>query len=183
MASAYNNNEAIDGISSGDVHNVSCDSCRSMKIYSDRYKCLQCVDYNLCGNCFEERLQTKDHVSGHPMAHMKIPNELFGQPIRHSQEITMTKVQEILVGKKHNIQCDSCRTSIVGARFKCDTCHNYNLCSACVKQRVISKQHRNTHPLVVNGNESLIKIDISDIRKGDILGQGGFGPLIHLFVD
>ena len=165
-------------MASGEVHNVRCDSCRSTKIYSDRYKCLECVDYDLCGNCFEERCQTKEHLSGHPMAHMKIPKELFGQPIRTSKEITLTRVQEMLAGKKHNLECDGCRTSIVGARFKCDTCHSYNLCSSCLKQRVVSKQHRSTHPLVVASTESLIKIDIDDIRKGNILGQGGFGSLI-----
>ncbi|CAF0831256.1 unnamed protein product [Rotaria sp. Silwood1] len=79
MAKPYNNNEEIGGISSGNTHNASCDSCRSAKIYSDRYKCLQCIDYDLCGHCFEERRETRPHSSGHAMVHFKIPNELFGQ--------------------------------------------------------------------------------------------------------
>ncbi|CAF4644918.1 unnamed protein product [Rotaria sp. Silwood1] len=79
MAKPYNNNEEIGGISSDNTHNASCDSCRSAKIYSDRYKCLQCIDYDLCGHCFEERRETRPHSSGHAMVHFKIPNELFGQ--------------------------------------------------------------------------------------------------------
>ena len=181
MADFYNNNEETDDSLSYNVHDVSCSGCNSTQIYSDRYRCLVCVDYDLCGNCFEERRQTKAHLSGHTMAHLKVPNELFGQFIRHVKEITLKKIHELLAGQRHDNVCNGCRTPIIGVRFKCDTCYNYNLCSRCMEQRVTSKQHQNTHPLVPTSNQSLMKININDIRKGDILGQGAFGSLICLF--
>lgn len=177
MAQLYNNNVEIDDLSYDNIHNISCDGCKSAQIYSDRYKCLQCIDCNLCGNCFEERRQTKEHSTGHAMVHFKLPNELFGQPIRHSNQITLKKINELFIGKQHGIECNGCRQSIVNVRFKCDTCHNYNLCSGCMQQRITSKNHNNTHPLVVASNENLPKIDISDIRKGGMIGKGGFGML------
>ncbi|CAF1296310.1 unnamed protein product [Rotaria sordida] len=109
MANAYNNNEETDDSSSDNMHNVSCNGCNSTKIYSDRYRCLQCIEYDLCGNCFEERRQTKEHLSGHAMVHLKVPNELFGQPIRHSKEITLTKINELLAGKHHDLTCQVCK--------------------------------------------------------------------------
>ena len=178
MANAYNNNEESDGPASDNIHFVSCKACESSQIYSDRYRCLQCADYDLCGNCFEERRQSKEHVSGHAMAHLKLPNELFNQPVRSSREITLTKIGELLAGKRHNIDCNGCRISIVGVRFKCDTCHNYHLCLTCMRQHVTSKQHQSSHPLIATSPQSLIKIDINDIRKGDVLGQGAFGKCI-----
>ncbi|CAF1191142.1 unnamed protein product [Rotaria sordida] len=46
-----------------------------------------------------------------------------------------------------------------------------------MRQGVINKQHQNDHPLVATSNQSLTKIDISDIRKGNVLGQGAFGQV------
>ncbi|CAF2390569.1 unnamed protein product [Rotaria sp. Silwood2] len=177
MAKPYNNNEEIDGISSGNTHNASCDGCRSAHIYSDRYKCLQCIDYDLCGYCFEERRETRPHSSGHAMVHFKIPNELFGEHVPCPNDITLAKLNELLAGKQHNTKCDGCSIQIVGVRFKCDTCHNYNLCSKCMQQRVTSKNHQSTHPLVVASNQSLLKININDILKGEVLGHGAFGQV------
>ena len=44
-----------------------------------------------------------------------------------------------------------------------------------MRQRVTSKQHQSTHPVIATSPQSLVKIDINDIRKGDVLGQGAFG--------
>lgn len=175
MAKSYNNNEDIGGISSGNTHNVTCDSCLSRHIYSDRYKCLQCTDYDLCGHCFEERRQSKSHLTGHAMVHFKIPKELFGQNISNSNEVTLSKLQKLFENKQHNTHCNGCSRNIIGIRFKCDTCHNYNLCLNCMQKGTVSKNHQNTHPLVVTDNRSLLKIDVNDIVKNEVLGRGAFG--------
>ncbi|CAF1946493.1 unnamed protein product [Rotaria magnacalcarata] len=177
MATPYNNNEEVDGISSGNIHNATCDSCRSRRIYSDRYKCLQCDDYDLCGHCFEGRCQTKSHSSDHAMVHFKIPNELFGQYFPNPSEVTLGKLTELFSNKKHNIKCSGCSVEIVGVRFKCDICHNYNLCSKCMQRGVVSKNHQQTHPLVVASSQSLLKVDINDIVKKEELGRGAFGQV------
>ncbi|CAF1002927.1 unnamed protein product [Rotaria sordida] len=43
-----------------------------------------------------------------------------------------------------------------------------------MEHHVANKNHQNTHPLVVASNQDLIKIDVLDICKGRVLGQGAF---------
>ena len=180
MAAGYNNNEEIDQLSYDNMHYVPCSACQSTQIYSDRYNCLQCDHYNLCGNCFEERRQTKAHSSGHAMIHFRVPNELFGRPIHDSNQMTLKKIKELFHTQRHGMQCDKCEQSIVGIRFKCDTCYNYNLCFKCMEQRAVSKNHQNTHPLVVASDENLVHIDVADIhydKTKAAVGKGGFGMM------
>jgi len=63
----------------------------------------------------------------------------------------------------------------VGARFKCDKCGNYDLCSTCLENQVTNKKHTTEHPMILMGLQNLAKIDVHDIHRGDLLGQGGFG--------
>jgi hypothetical protein len=79
-------------------------------------------------------------------------------------------------------RCNGCATKpIVGIRFKCDTCPNYNLCLTCVEQQRITLQHEINHPLILVDKYSLPKIDMSDIKRSAIIGEGGFGKIEIFF--
>ena len=45
-------------------HRVTCSVCGLENFQVDRYKCLICVDYNVCAQCFEKRLQSEQHSNG-----------------------------------------------------------------------------------------------------------------------
>ena len=47
--------------------NIICDGCGKKNFINHRYKCLKCVNFDLCGNCFENRIQAKDHSYKHDM--------------------------------------------------------------------------------------------------------------------
>jgi next-to-BRCA1 protein 1 len=167
-----------------DVHRVPCDGCPTLCIYSDRYKCLQCEDYDLCGDCFEKRRETKQHKSGHAFAHFKIPMELFGEPItKPNDEVTLTKFKERFATIEHtNVTCDGCeKMPIIGIRFKCDTCCDYDLCLECMEKQVVTNEHDTKHSLIVIGKDRFNQIDINDIELGDELGRGAFGMKIVYF--
>jgi len=128
--------------------------------------------------CFEKRLEADGHRNGHALAHFRMHNELFGEPVKDiHRDVTLTKLIKRFENVQHqNTCCDGCNTeTIVGIRFKCDTCPNYDLCLKCMKDKVETNHHTANHPLVVIGENHLKQIEWDDIEIGEKLGQGGFG--------
>lgn len=161
-----------------EIHKVRCSACDTSSIKSDRYKCLNCKDLNLCAQCFERRREPKEHKSGHAFVHFKSPGELFGQTVT-DDEVTYAKLKQTHGNEIHeSITCDGCKSdTIKGLRFKCDSCPNYDLCQRCVDRGVTTKTHKSSHPLIVVPLRAIQQIPVDDIQLGDELGSGAFGTL------
>jgi ZZ type zinc finger protein len=56
------------------THLVTCDGCNSTTITGVRYKCLNCVAYDLCEKCESNN----DHESTHVFAKIKMPLMHYG---------------------------------------------------------------------------------------------------------
>lgn len=180
-----NNNNQIED--NEDIHHVECASCQMKPLrHVDRYRCLECstssIGYDLCGRCFEKRRETQHHSSGHAMIHFKLPNEFLGIHINSlNNDITLNKIKQLNTlrdEKHHGIQCDGIcnQKHLIGLRFKCDTCANYNLCETCaLKNHVTTKMHKRDHPLILSSDKVMPKIDPNDIELGEVLGRGAFG--------
>ncbi|CAF3933797.1 unnamed protein product [Didymodactylos carnosus] len=164
-----------------EYHRVSCDGCGINGFKIDRYKCLKCENFDLCARCFDRRKESAQHKSGHPMAHFKLPNELFGKKYDNYKDVTMTNLQKEYADEVNtNIYCDFCRKDdFKGLRFKCDTCPDYDLCQQCVDNGKTNKGHKSDHPMIVAHNASLSQIDRRDIDydEDDFLGGGAFGKV------
>ncbi|CAF0885011.1 unnamed protein product [Rotaria sordida] len=161
-----------------ETHKVRCAACDTYPIRSDRYKCLNCKDLNLCGHCFECRRESKEHKSGHVFAHFKSPGELFGQEVT-DDEVTFDKLKKLCASEIHeSIVCDGCKLEpIKGLRFKCDTCPNYDLCQKCVDRNTTTQTHKPSHPLIVTPRRTIQQIPVEDIQLGDEIGSGAFGSV------
>ncbi|CAF1133487.1 unnamed protein product [Adineta ricciae] len=166
----------LDLDNSTEVHQIRCSGCDSPRIVGDRYKCLECADYDLCGRCFDQRRQTRDHLTGHIMVHFSSPEEVFGQPVAGlNNAINLTALTEkYQLEEQSDIECNVCKMNpLRGLRFKCDTCYDYNLCVNCVKKRA----HDRSHPLLAMGKSRFLEIPVDDIELGDEVGRGGFGTV------
>jgi len=102
------------------VHNAICDAC-NQTIIGLRYKCSNCPDYDLCESCI---LGDK---AAHDPSHKFIPIR-FPLHLRRSH---------------FHIICDGCQTVVNGDRYKCTTCPDYDLCSACEPKK--AEIHDATH--------------------------------------
>ena len=161
-----------------------CDVCHKPRPQSDHYRCLECPDFDMCDMCFEKRHEVDGHKNGHAFAHFRMAHELFGETVQDiRREVTLTKLIKRFESVQHRqTSCDGCQiNSIVGLRFKCDTCPNYDLCLKCMKNKVETNRHTANHPLVVIGENHLKEIEWDDIEIGEKLGQGGFGKSYEVF--
>ncbi|CAF1341964.1 unnamed protein product, partial [Rotaria sp. Silwood1] len=161
-----------------ELHNVTCEECGDNPIRDDRYKCLQCDNFNLCAGCFERRAEPKKHKSGHLLVHFRLPNELFGRTVSND-DVTIEKLKEFYVKEVNkSVICDGCKVSdFVGLRFKCDSCPDYDLCLKCATTGVTTNDHKLTHPLILNSRRVIVQISINDIELGEKLGSGNFGAV------
>lgn len=163
----------------GVEYSARCIGCVSASLSGEFYKCLQCLNYELCPACFEKRYESRGHISGHAFARFLTPGELFGETINRV-DVTLEKVKVKFNDENHeHVTCDGCGTGpLIGPRFKCDHCYDYDLCINCVNVGKISKTHDRTHSVVLISSARLLKIDWSDIELMNELGSGAFGKSI-----
>ena len=103
------------------VHeDVACDGCNACPIVGPRFKCTICPDFDLCEAC-EQRA-----AHPHPMIKFTAPEQAAESIHEH-------------------VECDVCHMCpIIGTRFKCAVCRNFDMCAACERKDL----HDPSHPLL-----------------------------------
>ncbi|CAF1207640.1 unnamed protein product [Adineta steineri] len=73
---------------------VSCDLCSKTNFSGRRYKCLSCDNYDLCGLCYDNNVESQNHLNNHPMQCIltKAAYELFyaGESISYRTIVSLT---------------------------------------------------------------------------------------------
>lgn len=124
---------------------IYCDKCKGC-IYGMRYKCLSCADYDLCSNCIDNRATA--HSAAHSFVRIKSSSTdiLCGNGTAHQTSSKPPQAASGLAYKEneqsniHAAFCDKCDKRIVGVRYRCDDCVDFDLCSECFPHR------ETTHP-------------------------------------
>ncbi|OJA10315.1 hypothetical protein AZE42_05181 [Rhizopogon vesiculosus] len=138
------------------VHrNVACDSCKKT-IVGIRRKCLDCPDYDLCTPCIESGAAEK-HNPFHEFFDIETSGRVFvhtvfsGRGERSASAATRAPpdsrprstgaVSNIVEPVRHFAACNLCDSPIVGDRFKCVNCPDFDTCATCFK--ITGEQHPN----------------------------------------
>lgn len=132
-----NNNASSSSPNSPTTHDgVTCDGCGVSPIVGARFKCTVCHDYDLCEMCEAKG----SHDAAHPLVKMLKPR-LFGG---HGRRFwgRGCPVDPNAQATHYGVACDGCQQSpIVGKRYKCTSCPNYDLCEACLSKGIHKKEH------------------------------------------
>lgn len=103
---------------------ITCRGCSTSNFTGPRYNCQQCLDpYDLCQRCISRASSL--HIPGHTFVAVKTPNN---KTVHTS------------------VTCNGCKTTpIVGLRYKCQFCSDYDLCAQCHLKNIDGKIHDAKH--------------------------------------
>ena len=110
---------------------VRCDGCNMKPIVGKRYKCQVCPNFDFCEKCFEK--EKEEHKHDFKTVAQKL---FFKKHWEHFKEMKKSEGKAIHYG----YICDGCQMEpIIGNRYKCTVCNDFDYCDAC------EEKYRNEH--------------------------------------
>ena len=134
---------------------IICDGCEMNPLVGKRYKCKECPDFDFCENCYEKNKENHKHefkivektecVRNFPFFMPPPPMRNAPPKDHHHYHFNRTQKNEEVLPVHHGVQCDGCGVfPIVGCRYKCGVCGDFDYCEECEKK--IGEKHG--HPFV-----------------------------------
>ncbi|EPY54317.1 transcription like zf-ZZ type zinc finger protein [Schizosaccharomyces cryophilus OY26] len=115
-------------LKSSDFMYSICDACEQ-PIRNLRLKCGTCDDYDLCDSCFRSNDHSKIHNFVRITKAYPYGISPFQLPPSFSSDTDFARTSLV----HRSSQCDSCQAHpIVGNRYKCLVCKDFDLCSECI---------------------------------------------------
>ncbi len=148
-------------------HHIICDGCGMRPLMGKRYKCKGCADFDYCEKCYEKNKETHKHeflliekpefrnpffFRRNPYFHHYSKRNTF-KPENTQKKMEHCKTMGNIFEKEKisnkimhfGVKCDGCGAfPIVGCRFKCAVCPDFDYCEECEKK--LSEKHN--HPFL-----------------------------------
>ena len=116
-----------------EVHTfVTCDGCKMNPLVGKRYKCECCPNFDFCEKCYKNKKEAHGH------SFKQVSTDILLKQILDK----FSPKHENAEGKPihHMYSCDGCGMSpIVGNRYKCSVCDNFDYCEKC--EAIYKNQH------------------------------------------
>ena len=151
-------------------YNFQCDGCGMNPIVGKRYKCNSCRNFDYCEKCYEKNKSTHKHsfntferpvlhrvklncISNNNLNRPKFnPGMKFngrrpdGVPKKMEHYPTMgnifEKEKDVKKAIHSGVMCDQCKKCpIIGVRFKCAICPDFDFCEECEKKFAAQHNH------------------------------------------
>jgi hypothetical protein len=124
-----------------------CAACGTGPIYGTRYRCVNCIDYDLCATC-EGFLMSGNGKVIHPPSHLfarlnsplplapqgtkKVYTEPLLKDLYESHNIQLESLPSPN-DVDHNVSCSNCNQEIhFGFRYHCLYCQEFDVCQKCI---------------------------------------------------
>ena len=132
--------------------NINCNGCGAKSIEGTRYKCAVCKNFDYCEKCLIENKEKHNHPfikfyhQNMKLESIKVVvlDDMYNKKPEEKKE---EEKKEEKNGKPvhYGIICDGCeKTPIVGCRYKCAVCKDFDFCEECEEK--FSGQH--LHPFI-----------------------------------
>ena len=133
---------------------VTCDGCQTAPIIGKRYKCEICPNFDFCEKCFEKEKENHKHSFK-----LVEKNNFFQNFLKQLERIRNRDGKPV----HHGYICDGCNKGpIIGNRFKCTVCDDFDFCEACEEK--FKDQHK--HPFLKIYKPDMDPVNIKCVIPG-----------------
>jgi hypothetical protein len=131
---------------------TTCDGCNMYPLIGNRYVCQVCPNFDYCEKCYEKEKERHKHE----FKRYDVIN-FFGRVCKKKLENPEGKPVH------HGYICDGCNMEpIIGNRYKCTVCDDFDYCEACEEK--FKNEHR--HPFLKIYKPSMAPYDIKCVVPG-----------------